>query len=459
VADGSADDTAGCFKRPLLMRRWQSREDKGGSKAKDERRTNDELLNELRQMRERVAEVEAPEAEAVLRRLATVVLDSNDAITVQTPDGTITAWNRGAELMYGYTEAEALGRNIREIVPDDMRGEALVFVEALERGEGMQSLETQRVTKDGRVLDVWLTVTALVDHAGRITEVATTERDVTERKRAEEELRRHRDELDELVKERTAELARSNAELEQFAYVASHDLQEPLRMVTSYVELLARRYEGKLDADADEFIRYAVDGADRMQKLIEGLLAYSRVGTRCEEFAPTDMEAVLERVLQNLQVGVQESGAVVTRDALPAVVGDEAQLGQVFENLIGNAIKFRGEEPPRIHVSAEQEDGRWAFSVRDNGIGIDAEHQERVFGIFQRLHGREEYGGVGIGLALCRRIVERHGGHIWVESEPGEGSTFFFTIAAWVKSSEESQAGRGSVFCFPVSSTGMERGS
>ena len=241
--------------------------------------------------------------------------------------------------------------------------------------------------------------------------------EVADRKRAEKAL-----------SERTEALARSNAELEQFAYVASHDLQEPLRMVTAYVQMLARRYQGKLDANADEFIAFAVDGAQRMSVLINDLLSYSRVTTRGKDFAPTDCKAVMENVLADLQVAIEESGAVVTHDPLPTILADGVQIGRVFQNLVGNAIKYHGAQAPRVHVSAGRQGEEWRFAVRDNGIGIAPEHQERIFVIFQRLHARQEYVGTGIGLAICKKTVERHGGRIWVESEPGKGSTFYFTV-------------------------------
>jgi signal transduction histidine kinase len=230
------------------------------------------------------------------------------------------------------------------------------------------------------------------------------------------------------LEESVAELGRSNADLQQFAYVASHDLQEPLRMVSSYTQLIARRYKGKLDADADEFIAFAVDGANRMQRLILDLLAYSRVNTAGRQFEPTAMETVLKAALNNLTNAVKESQAVITHDPLPAVMGDDKQLAQLFQNLLSNAVKFGGAQPPRIHISAKQTDGEWLFSVRDHGIGLDPQYADRIFVIFQRLHTRAEYPGTGIGLAICKKIVERHGGRIWVESELGKGATFYFTM-------------------------------
>jgi light-regulated signal transduction histidine kinase (bacteriophytochrome) len=241
--------------------------------------------------------------------------------------------------------------------------------------------------------------------------------DITARVRAEQELHRTVDEL-----------KRSNAELEQFAYVASHDLQEPLRAMSGMVQLLSRRYRGQLDARADEYIDHAVEAASRMQALIAALLAFSRVDRYTGAPAAVAMEAVLAAALANLQVACRETGAAVTHDPLPSVSGDAAQLTQVLQNLVGNALKFRGEAPPQVHVSAVELPDAWQFSVADNGIGIDPQYFDRIFLIFQRLHVRRDYPGMGIGLALCKKIVERHGGRIWVVSGPGGGATFYFTL-------------------------------
>jgi light-regulated signal transduction histidine kinase (bacteriophytochrome) len=236
-------------------------------------------------------------------------------------------------------------------------------------------------------------------------------------------------ELEHRVVARTAQLERSNRELEHFAYVASHDLQEPLRAISSFSQLLGKRYHGRLDSDANEFIDFIVGGATRMQTLIDDLLAFSRIGTRGQPFAPVDCDAVIEAAKTNLDAAIAESGAVITHDALPTVPADRTQVMQLFQNLFSNAIKFRRrDEPPRIHVSAARQDGAWRFSVCDNGIGIDRVYFDRIFVMFQRLHAREAYPGTGIGLAICKKIVERHSGRIWVESSAGHGSTFLFTI-------------------------------
>ncbi|HEX5163845.1 MAG TPA: CHASE3 domain-containing protein [Thermomicrobiales bacterium] len=228
--------------------------------------------------------------------------------------------------------------------------------------------------------------------------------------------------------QREQDLARSNAELEQFAYVASHDLQEPLRAVVSYVQLLEKRYKDQLDERASKYIAYAVDGGQRMQTLINDLLTYSRVGRANEEFEPVDMEHVLDRAITSVRVAVEESEAVITHDPLPVVTADERMLTQLFQNLLSNAIKFSGDRPPRVHVSAARQPDEWLFAVRDEGIGIAPEYAQRIFVIFQRLHGRDEYPGTGIGLAICKKIVDRHGGRLWVESTFGAGATFYFTL-------------------------------
>lgn len=224
------------------------------------------------------------------------------------------------------------------------------------------------------------------------------------------------------------ELERSNAELENFAYLASHDLQEPLRMVTSFTQMLGQRYKDKLDADANQIIDFAVDGAMRMQSLIQDLLVYSRVGTQGKSFEPTDCEEVLDTALSNLQLLIEETNTNICRDPLPNVMADQSQLIQLFQNILNNAIKYRSKEPPNIEIDVRSEDGYWLFSIKDNGIGISQQYFERIFRIFQRLHTRQEYPGTGIGLAICQKIIQRHQGKIWLESELGKGSTFYFTI-------------------------------
>ncbi|NIP72957.1 MAG: PAS domain S-box protein [Gammaproteobacteria bacterium] len=342
-----------------------------------------------------------------------------DAMVVVDNGGRIVLVNHMAERMLGYSRSELVGQPVEMLVPERFRRRHPRHRDAYGRdprprymGEGRE-LSARR--KDGTELPVELSLIPV--HAEGQQLVTVGVRDVTERHRVRETLEHH-----------ARELERSNAELEQFAYVASHDLQEPLRMVASYAQLLQRRYMDRLDEDAQEFIGYMVDGATHMQDLINDLLAYSRVGTRGKPFSVTRASMAVQRALGNLHRLIEDSGAKAIVGELPELVADEAQLVQLFQNLIGNGIKFRGEAPPVVRVGCERGDGEFRFYVRDDGIGIDPKFAERVFLLFQRLHGKREYPGTGIGLAICKRIVERHAGRIWVESRPGSGSTFWFTI-------------------------------
>jgi PAS domain S-box-containing protein len=329
--------------------------------------------------------------------------------------GHLTYINPAFLSSWGYAQRQdVLGRSTIEFW--QMGENAAEGIQALQEGKPWSGEMAAR-RKDGTLFEVEVGASMIVDQTNQPLGMMATFKDITERKRAEEAL-----------KKTHADLERSNTDLEQFAYVASHDLQEPLRMVSSFTQLLGQRYKGKLDGDADEFIGFAVDGANHMQRLINDLLTFSRIGTRGQlpEAIPSD--TALDRALDNLKLAIEESQAVVEREPLPTVAADDVQLIQVFQNLIANAIKFRGDEPPRIRIAAEARGKEWVFSVRDNGIGIDPQYLERIFIIFQRLHERGKYPGTGIGLAICKKIVQRHGGRIWVESEPGKGSTFYFSL-------------------------------
>jgi len=362
---------------------------------------------------------ERKRAEEVRERLAAVVESSDDAIIGKTLDGVITTWNHGAEKVFGYPVSEAVGKPMQMLVPPERANEEADILARVERGESVEHFETVRVRKDGKGIDVSVTISPIRDSSGAIVGVSKVARDISERKRAEQRLA-----------DKVEELARSNRDLEQFAYAASHDLQEPLRMVASYTQLLAERYGGKLDENADKFLGYAREGALRMQVLIRDLLTFSRVVQAGVPRKNVDCDVALEEALQSLTAAIEESGAVVTHTALPNIWADQTQIAQVFQNLIGNAIKFHNGAPPQCAVSAEKSGCNWLFSVSDNGIGIAPEYAENIFVVFQRLHARTEYPGNGIGLAICKKIIEHYGGTIWVESKVGEGSTFKFTLPA-----------------------------
>jgi PAS domain S-box-containing protein len=344
-----------------------------------------------------------------------------DAMVVVNQGGEIVLLNVQAEKQFGYSRDELVGQKVKNIIPEGFAerlvADALRSVEdalAQQIGTGIELIARR---KNRSEFPIEIMLSPLESAEGILVTAAV--RDITARKKAEANLLN-----------KVEELNRSNEELGQFAYIASHDLQEPLRMVASYTQLLSRRYRGKLDSDADEFIAFAVDGASRMQRLIQDLLTYSRVGTKGKDLLDISSEGALQQALINLRGAIEEKGALVTHDPLPSVFADEMQLIQLFQNLIGNAIKYQSSGIPKVHITAFRNGGKkWTFSVKDNGLGIDPQYFEKIFGMFQRLHKREEFAGTGIGLAICKKIVERHGGSISVESQPGQGSTFHFALA------------------------------
>jgi two-component system, chemotaxis family, sensor kinase Cph1 len=350
-----------------------------------------------------------------------------DPLVTFGPDGKITDINRATENVTGYSREKLVGTDFSDYFTNP--GDAKKGYQQVFRSGMVRDYPLEIKHKDGSITPVLYNASVYKDAFGETIGVFAAARDITELKKAQDELREYWENLEEQVKLRTEELAKSNADLEQFAYVASHDLREPLRMINSFLQLLERRYKSQLDDDAKEFIGFAVDGAKRLDKMIMDLLEYSQIANKEMMFSEVDFEKVIHQVKLNLNVRIHENNAEITCDQLPKNVrADINQMILLFQNLIGNAIKYRSDESLKIHISSFKEDDYYVFSVKDNGIGIDPKHLERIFTIFQRLHTHQEYEGSGIGLSIVQRIVHQHGGEIWVESEPGKGSTFQFTI-------------------------------
>ncbi len=377
-----------------------------------------------KKMKEALNDNEQRFAEA--KRIFDVLETLPTMICLLTPDYHVKFANRAFRDKFGESE----GRHCYDYCFG--RTEPCDFCESYKVLETGQPHQWEVKAPDGSIIEAYDFPFTDVDGTPLILEMDV---DVTEQRQTQNALKKINETLEEQVKERTQELSksnielkRSNKELKQFAYISSHDLQEPLRMVTSFTQLLERRYKGQLDNEADEYIEFIVEGAHRMKYLIDDLLTFSRLNTQAKKFENVNLETVLNEVLSNLTVSIEESNAIITHDPLPTVNADKTQMMQVFQNLIANAIKFHGSNPPKIHISAHKDEKEWKFAVTDNGIGIDPEYQKQIFEVFKRLHTREEYPGSGIGLSVSQKIIRRHGGNIWVESELGKGSTFYFTI-------------------------------
>jgi len=390
-----------------------------------------------------------PDIEQTLRnseeRVRLIIESALDAVVTINEHGLITGWNPQAEIIFGWSHDEAMHRLLADLVIPHSYREAhrKGLQHFLSTGDGPvlnTRMELSALRKSGETFPIELTISPL--RIGQHFEFSAFVRDITEPKRLESELRRANEELERRVQERTAQLAdqaeelqrtnealeRSNLELKQFAYIASHDLQSPLRNISGFVQLLRSEYEGRLGERADDWIRRTVQSIQLMQTLIRDLLTYSRVDSQFRPLQPVAMRDVYNDAISLLQTSIHDAGAEVTCDELPTIVGDRAQWVQVLQNLIGNALTYHGDQPPRVHVLAQRDGDEWVFCVRDNGIGIEPKYHERIFEIFQRLHDQQKYPGTGIGLAVCRRVVHRHGGKIWVDSEPGKGSSFCFSI-------------------------------
>jgi len=361
---------------------------------------------------------ERKESESAALLLGAIVDSSDDAIISKNLDGIITSWNKSAERLFGYTAAETIGQPVTILIPIDRLQEEPNILARLKRGDRVDHFETLRRKKDGTLIDISLTISPVKDRHGHIVGASKIARDITARKQAEADQKR--------VEE---DLRRANLDLEQFAFSASHDLQEPLRTVTIYSELLTKACGDRIDEEAQQYLTYLRSGATRMEMLVRDVFSYAQVAKFEKPSDPADAGGALAATLAALAAVLAETGAQVTSDPLPSLLVHGTHLQQLFQNLIGNAIKYRSPgRPPVVRVAAERQNGHWIFAISDNGIGIDPAYQENIFGLFKRLHTSDEYSGTGIGLAICRRIVDRYHGRIWVESELGKGSTFSFTV-------------------------------
>jgi PAS domain S-box-containing protein len=367
---------------------------------------------------------EKKEAEKIHSLFSLIVNSSEDAIISVDLYGNVTSWNRGAEILFGYTFENICGKPINRIIPPQLYDEETNMMNKIRNGEVVEHYETERMKKDGTVVSISITVSPIHDAEANIIGVSKICHDITERRKSVKKI----NELNISLEKRAEELLESNEELERFAYIASHDLQEPLRMVTSFLQLLKKKYTDQLDETANKYISFAVDGSDRMKNLIQDLLEYSRVGVNKDDFAEVDLNLVSREVLGMFSESIRNSSAQITTAQLPLVKGRKVQLQQLFQNLLSNAIKYRSEATPVIQIGCLDKKSYWEFFIRDNGIGIDPKFNEKIFIIFQRLHNKSEYAGTGIGLSICRKIIEVHGGNLWVESEIGKGSTFRFTL-------------------------------
>lgn len=357
------------------------------------------------------------QAELETKRLAAIIDCSDDAIVSKDLDGIIVSWNQGAERLFGYTEVEAVYQSISIIIPPDRLDEEPKILDRLKRGERVGHFETIRMRKDGSRLNISLTISPVRDADGQIVGASKIARDITERIRQDEALRAA-----------NAALEQANADLQQFAYSASHDLQEPLRAIMTYSELLQKTCGDSLGESGNEFVAHTVQAAARLDNLLRNLRIYIQVSGSDDPPGESESAEALRKALLDLEVTIKESGASISSARLPRVRMNEFQLEQIFQNLIGNAIRYRGERPPQVEIDAQRQEREWLFTVRDNGIGFEPRFAEQIFGMFKRLHNQAEYPGTGMGLAICKRIIERGGGRIWVNSVPGKGSTFYFTI-------------------------------